>query len=53
MKDTVFSLAFAALLAAGIFWLMGGGVDTLQCGRWGDANDYPTNYYDTTLHPEW
>lgn len=53
MKDTIFSLAFVAVLALAIFWLMGGSLDTLTTGKWADPDDHPTNYLDTDLHPDW
>ena len=52
MKETIFSIAFVAVLALGIFWMMGGSLETLQNGRWVDLDDHPTNYLDTALHPD-
>jgi hypothetical protein len=52
MKQTIFSIAFVAALAFGIFWVMGGSFETLQNGRWVDLDDYPTNHLDAVLHPD-
>ena len=46
--------AFAVVSVATIFvvmaWTFGFTTDGLLYGRWDDG-DYPTNWYDTALHP--
>lgn len=52
MKNIVLPFLFAAFLVVCFFVLMGGSLDTYRTGSWVDLDDHPTNYYDTTQHPD-
>lgn len=53
IKQDLLAFIATAILGLGIFWLMGGSLETITDGKWADPDDHPTNYLDTVLHPDW
>jgi len=51
MKESVISVLFACLLGIGVFWVMGGSVDTFASGYWAAVNDgHPEGEHSEPYH---